>query len=118
MNINDISNDVLKNLALGNSFKNEYDFYKYMQDGFDLTTTEKENILLLIMAYRFMLFDIGYILDLNPDNKEILQYFNRLKKEFNELETYFDEKYGMLSLTSLISSDQYCYLNKPWMGDL
>lgn len=53
-------------LALGNSFKDEYCFYKYKQDDFTNIKTEKENLLILIMSYRFNLIDMSYLLDINP----------------------------------------------------
>ena len=69
-------------LALGNSFKDEYCFYKYKQDDFTNIKTEKENLLILIMSYRFNLIDMSYLLDINPNDLELLNYYNTVKKDF------------------------------------
>lgn len=104
-------------LALGNSFKDEYSFYKYKQEDFANIKTEKENLLILIMSYRFNLIDMSYLLDINPDNLELLNYFNKVKKDYYNLLSYYEDKYNALSNTAFKDFDKYCYLAKPWVGD-
>lgn len=104
-------------LALGNSFKDEYCFYKYKQDDFTNIKTEKENLLILIMSYRFNLIDMSYLLDINPNDLELLNYYNTVKKDFYNLLSYYEEKYNALSNIPLKDFNKYCYLKKPWVGD-
>lgn len=104
-------------LALGNSFKDEYSFYKYKQDDFTNIKTEKENLLILIMSYRFNLIDMSYLLDINPNDKELLNYYNTVKKDFYNLLSYYEEKYNALSNIPLKDFTKYCYLEKTWVGD-
>jgi hypothetical protein len=104
-------------LALGNSFKDEYSFYKYKQEDFTNIKTEKENLLILIMSYRFNLIDMSYLLDINPDNLELLNHFNKVKKDFYNLLSYYEDKYNALSNIAFKDFDKYCYLAKPWVGD-
>ena len=70
IDINNILNP-LNALALGNSFKDEYSFYKYKKVSFNNQSTEKENMLTLIMAYRFNLTDLSYLLDINTHKSDI-----------------------------------------------
>lgn len=104
-------------LALGNSFKDKYSFYKYKQEDFTNIKTEKENLLILIMSYRFNLIDMSYLLDINPDNLELLNYFNKVKKDYYNLLSYYEDKYNALSNIAFKDFDKYCYLAKPWVGD-
>ena len=107
----------LNALALGNSFKDEYSFYKYKRVSFNNQASEKENILLLIMSYRFNLIDLSYLLDINPSNKELLDYYNKVKKDYYNLLTFYEEKYNALSNIPLNDFSKYCYLDLPWVGD-
>lgn len=116
MTLDKISQDPIKSLALGNSIPSEYDFYKYKQEGFNVTLTEQENILLLIMSYRFQIFDLSYLLDLEPNNIEIYSYYNSIKEAFNKLVELYETNYGSLSQTSRVKSPKYSYLNTPWDG--
>lgn len=116
IDINNILNP-LNALALGNSFKDEYSFYKYKRVSFNNQASEKENILLLIMAYRFNLIDLSYLLDINPSNKELLDYYNKVKKDYYNLLTFYEEKYNALSNIPLKDFSKYCYLDLPWVGD-
>ena len=118
MKLENISNDVVKNLSLGNSFINEYKFYKYKNDKFGDTLSEKDNILLLIMAYRFQIIDLSFVLDLNPTDPNALMLMKEAKTEYNNLLNYFNNKYGDLTQTSLSNNNEYTYLNKPWIGDM
>lgn len=115
MNLDKISKDPIKNLALGNSIPSEYSFYKYKQEGFNHTLTEKDNYLLLVSAYRFMLFDLAYLLDFDPTNQELFSYYNQIKKEYNTIENYYESTFGNLSHTSNVETSTYSYLNKPWV---
>lgn len=107
----------LNALALGNSFEDEYSFYKYKQEDFFDIKTEQENLLILIMSYRFNLIDISYCLDINPNNKELLEYYNTVKKDYYNLLNFYEEKYNSLSNIPLKNLSRYCYLDKPWVGD-
>lgn len=104
-------------LALGNSFKDEYSFYKYKNEDFTDIKTEKENLLILIMSYRFNLIDLSYCLDINPNDKELLSYYNNVKKDYYNLLNYYEDKYNALSNIPLKNFDEYSYLKKPWVGD-
>lgn len=114
--INNVLNP-LASLALGNSFKDEYSFYKYKNEDFNNIKTEKENLLILLAAYKFNLIDMSYLLDINPDNKEILNYYNSIKKDYYNLLTYFEDKYYALSNKPIKDFVSFCYLQKPWVGD-
>lgn len=107
----------LASLALGNSFKDEYSFYKYKNEDFNNVKTEKENLLILLQSYRFNLIDMSYLLDITPNNNELINYYNSIKKDYYNLKTYFEEKYNALSNLPLKDFDKYCYLEKPWPGD-
>lgn len=114
--INNILNP-LEYLALGNSFKDEYSFYKYKNEDFNNVKAEKENLLILLQAYRFNLIDMSYLLDINPNNNDLLNYYNSIKKDYFNLKTYFEDKYYSISNLPLKDFEKYCYLHKPWVGE-
>ncbi len=117
MKLADIQKDPIKNLALGNSIPSEYNFYKYKKENFKEITNEQDNILLLLTSYHFSIIDLTFLLDLDPTNKEIFNYYNQLKDEYHNLVKYYETNYGMLSNITSTMTEKYSYLDKPWTSD-
>lgn len=117
MKLSEISKDPIKNLALGSSIPSEYNFYRYKQENFQNIQGEKQNILLLLTSYHFSIIDLTFLLDLDPSNKELFDYYQTLTKSYHELLHFYEKNYGLLINTTNTGTDFYSYLQKPWVSD-
>lgn len=117
MNITLIRKDPLANLALGSSFEKEYSFFKYKREKFPDNLNDREMLLLLISSYHFQLFDLAFVLDIEPANKPMLDYYNQVRNDLARLTSEYENTYGLLSHTSDANASTYNYLAKPWTGD-
>ena len=89
----------------GNSFKNEYIPYKnYRVQNIDINN-EKEEMLINIGQYSFMMHDLNLYLDVYPDNQEALNKFNEYRNKTNELITKYERKYGPLAIKGDVSNN-------------
>lgn len=92
--------------------KDIYDGYKnYMPRPYVLNNT-KDGLMKTIQAYYFVLNDLTLYLDVNSEDKEALDYFNRVVKEFNEAMDSYIKNYGPLNIYS--SEEQTWIWNKTW----
>ena len=71
-------------LMLGNSFKNEYRGYKNYKPGVTTPKTEKEKIMLELMAYDIVAHDLGLYLDIYPNDKEAALEFEKIRLIFEQ----------------------------------
>jgi len=78
--------------------------------------TEKEELLLKLMAYSFAINDLNLYLDLNPEDKTTYELFKKYAKEKNELECIYQEKYGPLTVTET-QGNMFSWIKNPWPWD-
>ena len=89
----------------GNAFKNEYIPYKnYQADRLNINN-EKEEMLINISEYSFMMHDMNLYLDVYPNDKEALNKFIEYRNKTNELITKYERKYGPLAVKGNVSGD-------------
>ncbi len=107
-------------LMLGNSFKNEYRGYKNYKPGVSTPKTEKEKIMLELMAYDIVAHDLGLYLDIYPNDKEAALEFEKYSKLASDKKKEYIDKYGPLTQAEGKYKDGYMdYVTKPsaWLGD-
>ncbi len=89
----------------GNSFKNEYIPYKnYRVQNIDINN-KKDEMLINIGEYSFIMHDLNLYLDVYPDNQEALNKFNEYRNKTNELITKYERKYGPLAIKGDVSNN-------------
>ena len=75
---------------------------------------EKEDLLLQIDEQRFAMIEMNLYLDLYPNNKEALNRFNTYLKKEKELVTLYESKYGPLTTSSPVQTNNWTWNNSPW----
>lgn len=102
----------------GNAFKNEYIPYKNYQVIKPSINSEKEEMLVNISEYGFMMHDLNLYLDVYPNDKEALDKFSEYRNKANELITKYERKYGPLAIKNDVSSKtSFNWINYwPWVN--
>jgi len=98
----------------GNLFNNLYDEYKNYKPQELKANNEKEDLLLQIDEQRFAMIEMNLYLDLYPNNKEALNRFNTYLKKEKELVTLYESKYGPLTTSSPVQTNNWTWNNSPW----
>jgi len=96
--------DTLENIeegyAKGNAFKNLYVPYKDYKVKRITPRNEKEQLLLRLNEVCFYAHELNLLLDVNPDNKELLQKFNEYRNMSNDLLNQYESLYGPITMSS------------------
>lgn len=119
LNNNMISNNsdlvsVSEGFMRGNMFKNEYKPYKNYTYKKIVPKTKKEELLLEIMELSFAINDLNLYLDLNPDDREMLEKFNKLVLASNQKEMEYVKSYGALEVMDSNSISSFEWIKNPW----
>ncbi len=100
----------------GNSEKNTYVPYKKYTYLKLKPENEKEDLMLKLMAYSFIINDLNLYLDLNPNDMITFEKFKKYINEYNKLEMDIANKYGPLCLKET-TKNNYDWLKNPWPWD-
>ena len=101
----------------GNAFRNEYIPYKNYKVAKLNINSEKDEMLMNINEYSFMMHDLNLLLDVNPNNLEALNKFNEYRNKTNELVTKYERKYGPLCIKDSDDNTSFTWINNwPWVN--
>ena len=83
--------DVEDSLNHGTIFKDLHDPYKFMpsKQKFD---SKKEQLLYILMQYRFYIWDLHLYLDTHPNNEEALKLKEKYQEDLEKLENLYECK--------------------------
>lgn len=98
----------------GNMFNNTYSEYKDYKPANLKATNEREDLIMQIDEQRFALIDLGLYLDIYPSDKNILNKYNYHLNKQQELINIYENKYGPLTLTSKVQTNNWLWNNSPW----
>ena len=84
----------------GNMFRNLYNQYKNYQPQVLRPTNEQEEMFLKMSVAEFAAHDLNLYLDLYPNDGNVLDLFNKYRKEANKLMMEYEEKYGPILVNS------------------
>ena len=87
----------------GNAFKDEYKPYKNYKVAKLNINSEKEEMLVNIGQYSFMMHDINLYLDVHPNDADALKEFTQYRNKVNQLITQYERKYGPIGVKGNIS---------------
>ncbi|MDD2435891.1 MAG: spore coat protein CotJB, partial [Bacilli bacterium] len=75
-------------------------------------------LLTYIDAYGFAAHDIHLYLDVNPTDREMINFFNQFKDERNKVVNQYEQKFGPLNLNSdALNRTPWAWINDPWPWD-
>ena len=89
----------------GNAFKNEYIPYKDYKIVKPNIDNEKDEMLVNIGQYSFMMHDMNLYLDVFPNDREALDKFTEYRNKTNELIAKYERKYGPLAIKGSVSNN-------------
>lgn len=101
----------------GNAFKDEYIPYKNYKVPKLSINNEKDEMLINLGQYSFMMHDMNLLLDVNPNNQQALDKFNEYRNKTNDLISKYERKYGPLSVKNVDDNTSFNWVNNwPWVN--
>ena len=105
-------------LIRGNLFKDLYVPYKGSEPYEIKPMNEQAKMLTDIDALGFALVDLNLYLDINPDDRNALDLFNRYRREKETKLKEYESKYGPITLISdSLNSYPWSWDDMPWPWD-
>ena len=97
----------------GNMLKESYHNYRNYEPKKLELTNEREKLLFQLGMYYFASHDLKLYLDLNPNDKKVVELYQNNVKEYKKYKEQYTLKYGPLcSLDN--NSDVFEYMKCPW----
>ena len=107
--------DPYNGFVRGNMFPNLYNDYKLKQPIDIIPTNDKESLKLYVDAMCFAAHDINLYLDIYPNDKDMIQLFNRYRMDANTLKNEYQNKYGpILTSSDALNKVPWAWDNEPW----
>ena len=99
----------------GNMFPDLYNTYKLSKPLEIQPLNEQAELLTYIDALCFACIDIGLYLDLYPDDKKMIELFNKYNDQKKQYEKEYENKFGPLVLSSdALNSYPWAWSKSPW----
>ncbi len=118
MNMNDMSMDLADpKVALdrGNLFNSLYDPYKNYKYNSLKASNKKEELLLDILKHIFVLTELNLYLDVNPDNINMINLYNKYLTNKKRLVDEYEKNFGPLTLDTInMDNNNWQWKNEPW----
>jgi len=96
--------NILENEELGftkgNAFKNLYVPYKNYEIKKIIPKNKQEALLLKLNETSFYAHELNLLLDINPNNRDMLQKFNNYRNITNDLLNQYESLYGPITISS------------------
>ena len=119
-NISDNSNitDSQTGFKRGNLFNNLYSEYKNYKPNDLKANSEREDLIMQIDEQRFAIIEMNLYLDIYPNDKNALNKFNNYLRKEKELINLYESKYGPMTISSPVQTDNWLWNNSPWPGEV
>ncbi len=107
--------DPYNGLIHGNMFPNLYNPYK-MNNPYEIRPMNKQaEMLTYIDSLTFACIDLGLYLDVNPDDKEALELYNKYRIMLGEYMVPYQNEFGPITMTSdALNSYPWMWNKMPW----
>ena len=105
--------DVYNGFIRGNMFPDLYNQYRVNKPFEVEPLNEQAELLTYIDAYSFGAHDINLYLDTHPNDKAMIDLFNRYTDEKEKLIKQYEKKYGPLFVSGATTSP-WSWNNDPW----
>ena len=98
----------------GNLFKGLYNQYKNYKPAKLIPTNEQAELLLNINQVDFAIHDIRLYLDNNPNDKEMINLFNKYQIQLKKAIDDYEDKFGPVSIESLSKENIFDWVAYSW----
>ena len=78
------------------------------------SSSQKKNLLDVLRAVDFALYDTILYLDAYPESKEALEYYHHLREERSALVFEYEKKFGPLTPYDNGSKSEWQWTAEPW----
>lgn len=104
------------NLALdrGNLFNNLYDPYKNYKYNNLTATNKREELLLNVLRYDFVLTELTLYLDIYPKDRNMINLYNQYLEEKKRACFEYTKNFGPLTLDDQSNNNSWSWLQSPW----
>ena len=104
------------NLALdrGNLFNNLYDPYKNYKYNNLTATNKREELLLNVLRYDFVLTELNLYLDIYPKDRNMINLYNQYLEEKKRACFEYTKNFGPLTLDDQSNNNSWSWLQSPW----
>ncbi|MDD6093785.1 MAG: spore coat protein CotJB [bacterium] len=104
------------NLALdrGNLFNNLYDPYKNYKYNNLTATNKREELLLNVLRYDFVLTELNLYLDIYPKDRNMINLYNQYLEEKKRACFEYTKNFGPLTLDDQSNNNSWSWLKSPW----
>jgi len=96
----------------GNMFKNLYNQYGKIYEIKPIN--EQAELLTYIDMFDFACIDLSLYLDIYPNNQEIINLYNQIKNEKNNIVNKYETNYGPLMQNNNLNDNYWLWDNSPW----
>ena len=104
------------NLALdrGNLFNNLYEPYKNYKYNKLTATNKREELLLNVLRYDFVLTELNLYLDIYPKDRNMINLYNQYLEEKKRACFEYTKNFGPLTLDDQSNNNSWSWLQSPW----
>lgn len=104
------------NLALdrGNLFNNLYEPYKNYKYNNLTATNKREELLLNVLRYDFVLTELNLYLDIYPKDRNMINLYNQYLEEKKRACFEYTKNFGPLTLDDQSNNNSWSWLQSPW----
>lgn len=75
----------------------------------------QKQLLTQVQTTSLMALDLHLFLDTHPDNKEALEYYQKLCQQFQTLRNQYEQQYGpLLNFGNQSEADPKKWISEPW----
>ena len=104
------------NLALDrrNLFNNLYEPYKNYKYNNLTATNKREELLLNVLRYDFVLTELNLYLDIYPKDRNMINLYNQYLEEKKRACFEYTKNFGPLTLDDQSNNNSWSWLQSPW----
>ena len=104
------------NLALDrvNLFNNLYEPYKNYKYNNLTATNKREELLLNVLRYDFVLTELNLYLDIYPKDRNMINLYNKYLEEKKRACFEYTKNFGPLTLDDQSNNNSWSWLQSPW----
>jgi len=99
---------------LGNLFKDIYMTYKGFSNYCIQPMSQREQALLEVQMYGFVAHEINLYLDTHPNNKRMIELYQKYAKKTKEAKEAFENQYGPLTVLNSSNKIPFEWVQGPW----
>lgn len=99
---------------LGNLFKELYMTYNGFSNYCIQPMSQREQALLEVQIYDFVAHEINLFLDTHPDNKRMIELYQKYAKKAKEATQIFENQYGPLTVQNSSHKIPFEWVQGPW----